>query len=66
MSVNCVEMETLCRKRAALYPEQSWIWLARAERWKERDQRDVRRQDRDLRPTESLKTDGPRHGMRPG
>ena len=32
--MNCVHMEKLCRKRAAAYPEQVWIWLARAERWK--------------------------------
>ena len=32
--INCHAMELLCHQRALVDPEDSWKWLARAERWK--------------------------------
>jgi hypothetical protein len=32
----CRGMESLCRQRAAFYPEESWKWLAEAEMWNHR------------------------------
>lgn len=31
--LNCSAMESVCRQRATLYPEESWKWLAEAEKW---------------------------------
>jgi hypothetical protein len=31
--LNCRAMESVCRQRATLYPEESWKWLAEAEMW---------------------------------
>ncbi len=32
--LDCGQMELLCRQRAMADPNNSWKWLARAERWK--------------------------------
>ena len=59
----CDEMELLCRKRAALDPNQGWKWMARADRWRNLGRRNVSAiaEDRDLFPAESLETEGPPH-----
>lgn len=31
--LDCRAMESVCRQRATLYPEESWKWLAEAEMW---------------------------------
>lgn len=34
--LSCRAMESVCRQRAALYPEENWKWLAEAEMWNHR------------------------------
>jgi hypothetical protein len=31
--LRCRAMESRCRQRAALYPAESWKWMAEAEMW---------------------------------
>ena len=33
--VGCRDMELLCRRRAALDIQHSWMWLGEAERWRD-------------------------------
>jgi hypothetical protein len=33
--VGCRDMELLCRRRAALDTQHSWMWLGEAERWRD-------------------------------
>jgi hypothetical protein len=39
--VGCRDMELLCRRRAALDIQHSWMWLGEAERWRDLARRET-------------------------